>query len=82
MHLRKFEIVVDTDEVLEYFLVFYDGYKWFDELVVVIGLDKEDDAKALSLYIMNLVNDKGYVVNNISVDGKEIFDGGSFNEKR
>lgn len=82
MLLRKFEIVVDTDEVLEYFLVFYDGYKWFDELVVVIGLDKEDDAKALSLYIMNLVNDKGYVVNNISVDGKEIFDGGSFNEKR
>lgn len=31
MHLRKFEIVVDTDEVLEYFFVFYDGYKWFDE---------------------------------------------------
>ena len=69
MLLRKFEIVVDTDEVLEYFLVFYDGYKWFDEfgrtyskvaawkihepycpkqektmkqMVVVIGLDKED----------------------------------------
>ncbi|WAX11273.1 hypothetical protein CB473P2_00119 [Enterocloster phage CB473P2] len=31
MHLRKFEIVVYTDEVLEYFFVFYDGYKWFDE---------------------------------------------------
>lgn len=31
MLLRKFEIVVDTDEVFEYFLVFYDGYKWFDE---------------------------------------------------
>lgn len=52
------------------------------QMVVVIGLDKEDDAKALSLYIMNLVNDKGYVVNNISVDEKEIFDGGSFNEKK
>lgn len=52
------------------------------QMVVVIGLDKEDDAKALSVHIMNLINDKGYAVNNISVDGKEIFDGGSFNEKR
>lgn len=52
------------------------------QMVVVIGLDKEDDAKTLSLHIMNLVNSKGYAVNNVSVDGKEIFDGGSFNEKR
>lgn len=50
------------------------------QMVVVISLDKEDDVKALSLHIMNSVNDKGYAVDNISVDGKEIFGRGSFNK--
>lgn len=29
-YLRRMEIAVDSDTI-EYFLVFYDGYKWFDK---------------------------------------------------
>ena len=29
-YLRRLEIAVESD-TLEYFLVFYDGYKWFDK---------------------------------------------------
>lgn len=29
-YLRRMEIAVDSDTI-EYFIVFYDGYKWFDK---------------------------------------------------
>ena len=29
-YLRRLEIAVESDTI-EYFLVFYDGYKWFDK---------------------------------------------------
>lgn len=41
MHLRKFEIVVDTDEVLEYFLYFMtaiNGLMNLDVLIVKLRL--------------------------------------------
>lgn len=52
------------------------------QMVIVIGLGKDDtaiDVKALALDVMGEVNDRGYAVDNISVDGKEVFGNTGFN---
>lgn len=53
------------------------------QMVVVIELGKDDtvlDVKTLSSEIIEEVNDRGYAVVSISVDGKEVFDKTGFNK--
>lgn len=52
------------------------------QMVVVIGLGRDDtalDVETLALDIMGEVNDRGYAVDSISVDGKEVFGNTGFN---
>lgn len=46
------------------------------QMVIVIGLGRDDetiDVETLALDVMGEVNDRGYAVDSITVDGKEIF---------
>lgn len=52
------------------------------QMVIVIGLGRNDtvsDVETLALDVMNEVNDRGYAVDSISVDGKEVFGNMGFN---
>lgn len=52
------------------------------QMVIVIGLGKDDtaiDVKTLALNVMGEINDRGYAVDNISVDGIEVFGNTGFN---
>ncbi|MCD7994508.1 MAG: hypothetical protein LUK37_23080 [Clostridia bacterium] len=52
------------------------------QMVIVIGLGKDNtaiDVKTLALDVMGEVNDRGYAVDSISVDGKEVFGNTGFN---
>ncbi|GAA6295643.1 hypothetical protein F220043C3_40770 [Enterocloster asparagiformis] len=52
------------------------------QMVVVIGLGRDDtslDVETLALDVMGEVNDRGYGVDSISVDGKEVFGNTGFN---
>ena len=52
------------------------------QMVIVIGLGKDDtatDVETLALDVMGEVNDRGYAIDNIAVDGKEVFGSTGFN---